>query len=132
MVQIVVDASVILAVLLNETTKKAIIKNTQGAEIVSPSSLPWEVGNALSSNVRKNRISPEQAIQAAREYQKIDVRLIDIDLEQAIQISNRYRIYAYDAYVLECAARLRSPLLCLDSTMSLLAKEMGIELIEVL
>lgn len=132
MIQIVVDASVILAVLLNETTKKAITKNTQGAEIVSPSSLPWGVGNALSSNVRKKRISPEQAIQAAREYQKIDVRLIDIDLEQAIQISNRYRIYAYDAYVLECATRLRSPLLCLDSAMSLLAKEMRIELIEVL
>jgi predicted nucleic acid-binding protein len=129
--QIVVDASVIVAVLLNESTKESIIKITEDAEIVSPASLPWEVGNALSSSVRKQRITPEQALLAAREYLKIDVRLIDMDLEQAIQISNRYNIYAYDAYVLSCADRLRSPLLCIDKFMSVLAKGMGIELIEV-
>ena len=129
--QIVVDASAVIAVLLNEASKPDIIQATVGAEIVSPASLSWEVGNALSANVKKKRISPEQALAAAHEYYTIDIRLIDIDIEEAIQLSNTHNIYAYDAYVLLCAASLKSPLLCLDGPMTNLAKSMGIVTIEV-
>jgi predicted nucleic acid-binding protein len=129
--QIVVDASAILAVLLNETTKPAIIEATTGMEAISPSSLPWEVGNALSANVKRKRLTTEQALQAAQAYQKISVRLIDVDIEQAIRISNELNLYAYDAYILLCAFILKAPLLCLDKQMANLAKGMGIKTIEV-
>jgi len=129
--QIVIDASAVIAVLLNEMSKPEIIKATFGAEVVSPASLPWEIGNALSANVKRKRISPEQALRAAHEFQDIDVRLVDIDVEEAIRVSNTYNIYAYDAYILLCAANLKAPLLCLDSLMAKLAKEMDIKTIEV-
>ncbi len=130
--QIVVDASVIIAVLLNEAIKPVIVEMTKGAEIISPALLPWEIGNALSANVKKKRITTDQAIQAAQEYQKIDIRLVDVDMEQSIRISNKYNIYAYDAYILLCAMTLNAPLLCIDGAMVKLAKAMGIKTIEVL
>ncbi|MCD4764328.1 MAG: toxin-antitoxin system, toxin component, PIN family protein [Desulfobacterales bacterium] len=39
-------------------------------------------------------------------------------------------MYAYDAYFLECADNLRSPLLTLDRGMKRIAKEMGIAILE--
>lgn len=38
----------------------------------------------------------------------------DINLPIAIEISYKYKIYAYDAYVLECAKNLNLPLVTLD------------------
>jgi predicted nucleic acid-binding protein len=128
---IVVDASAILAVLLNETSRPAIIEATTGMEAISPSSLPWEVGNALSANVKRKRLTTEQAIQAVQAYHKISIRLIDVDIEQAIRISNELNLYAYDAYILLCAYVFKAPLLCLDKQMVKLAKGMGIKTVEV-
>jgi predicted nucleic acid-binding protein len=129
--RIVIDASIVVAVLLNEPQKAAIVEFTKGTEVISPTSLPWEVGNAISANVRKKRITHEQAIQAIQDYHKIDVRLVDIDIEESIRISNQYHIYAYDAYVLLCAMIFKAPLFCLDEGMGNLAKLMGIKTIEV-
>ena len=42
----------------------------------------------------------------------------------------KFNIYAYDAYFLECANSLRSPLLTLDRGMKRIAEEMGIALLE--
>ena len=39
-------------------------------------------------------------------------------------------IYAYDAYFLECALNLRSPLLTLDRRMKGIAQEIGIQVME--
>ena len=111
---ITVDASVIVAVILNEPTKPALVRLTDGAELQSPPSLPWEVGNALSALVRRKRIAPAQALAALSAYQRIPVRLADIDLGEALLMATSHRIYAYDAFVLECARRYRAPLLSLD------------------
>ena len=129
--RIVVDASVIMAVLLNEVMKPEIIQATKGVLIVSPASLPWEIGNALSANVKRKRISPEQAIQAIQDFQKIDIRLVDIDLERAIRLSCEHNIYAYDAYLLACASGLGLPLFCLDENMIRIATRIGIKTMEV-
>ena len=42
----------------------------------------------------------------------------------------RSRIYAYDAYFLECALSLRLPLLTLDRGMKQIARELSIHLVE--
>ena len=111
---ITVDASVMVAVVLNEPTKPALVRLTEGAELQSPPSLPWEVGNALSALVRRERIVQAQALAALQAFEQIPVRLADIDLGEALLIATSHRIYAYDAFVLECARRYRAPLLSLD------------------
>lgn len=128
---ITVDSSVIMAVILNEASKPRLLAQTLGAELQSPPSLPWEVGNGLSALFKRNRIDLRQAREALESFRQIPVRLSAIELEAAVDLAEEYGIYAYDAYILECARRYRTPLLSLDGPQCLVAQEAGIEVLEV-
>jgi predicted nucleic acid-binding protein len=126
-----VDTSVIMAVILNEPTKPDLIEVTLGTEMQSAPSLPWEVGNALTALLRRGRIDLRQARAAVGAWAGIPVRLAGVDLERAVEIAESHGIYAYDAYVLECALHHGTPLLSLDRRQCEVAGEMGIEVLEV-
>lgn len=51
-------------------------------------------------------------------------------LKAALDIAIKFNLYAYDAYFLECAENLRSPLLTLDLGMQKVAREIGIAILE--
>ena len=57
--------------------------------------------------------------------------MLDLNLTRALEISNSCNIYAYDAYVLECAERLRIGLVTLDNKMKEVGHQLGISIIEV-
>ncbi len=61
-----------------------------------------------------------ETTKALKVYARIQIRFIDVELEQSLKIADEQRIYAYDAYVLRCAQKHRSPLISLDQ--SLLAR----------
>jgi predicted nucleic acid-binding protein len=126
-----VDASVIMAVILNEPSKPQILEATKGAELLSAASLPWEIGNALSALFRRRRIDLAQAELALASYRQIPVRLPPVDLEPCVQLAERYSVYAYDAYVIECARRYQCPLISLDRRQREVARSEGIETVEV-
>ena len=126
-----VDTSVIMAVVLNEPSKAALVAATMGAELLVPGSLHWEVGNAVSALFKKRRIDVEQAKAALASYEKIPLRLAEIDLQASVSLADRYGIYAYDAYVIECARRYQTPLLSLDEPQCRVARREGIEILEV-
>ena len=126
-----VDTSVILAVVLNEPTKSQLIEVTRGAELMSAPSLHWEVGNALSALFRRRRLSLVQAQVALESYRQIPLRMPEVELSAAVSLSDQHGIYAYDAYVLECARRYQTPLLSLDGQQLRVARQEGIETIEV-
>ena len=128
---IVVDTSVIIAVIANEPEKEALLELTTGADLIAPHSVHWEVGNAFSAMLRRERITVEQAIQAVRLYQKIPMRLVQIELEEALKIANTLGIYAYDAYLIRSALKYKSPLISLDRNLVRAAKEMRARVIEV-
>src|SRR5881394_3984111 len=96
---LVVDTSVIIAVIADEPEKPMLISKTQGFDLFAPRSLHWEIGNAFSAMLKRDRITFEQAKMAIELYQQIPLNLVEIDLEQALEIANRLKIYAYDAYV---------------------------------
>lgn len=50
MLKVVIDPSVIIAVIANQPEKKTIIKLTEGASLLAPSSVYWEVGDAFFCN----------------------------------------------------------------------------------
>ncbi len=129
--QIVIDTSAVMAVILNETSKPDIIEATVDVTLAAPGSLHWEVGNALSSLIKRSRITLDQALAALLAYQAISLRLVDVDLNDAMQLADEMKIYAYDAYVLACSQTLNAPLLTLDRSLVRLAQEIGIKLMEV-
>jgi predicted nucleic acid-binding protein len=129
--RLVVDASVVIAVIGNEPKKAALIAATQGYELVAPLSLPWEIGNAFSAMLKRNRITLQQAEAAIEIYQQIPVSLVDVDLKQALELSHRLKIYAYDAYLIACALNQGCALLTLDGGLSYAAKAAGVAVVEV-
>ena len=62
--------------------------------------------------------------------QRIPVEFHRIDIRAALSIAAQFGIYAYDAYFLECALSLRSPLLTLDKQMRRIAVELSIQTLE--
>jgi len=49
-----------------------------------------------------------------------------VDLESALSIVHQTRLYAYDAYFLDCALRHGAPLLTLDLTLRRAAVKLGV------
>lgn len=128
---LVVDTSVIIAVLTNEKTKNKLVKVTEGEELLAPSSLHWEIGNAFSAMFKRKRISFDQAIKAMDYYSLIPLRFLEVDIAGALKIAYNYSVYAYDAYFLECSRKNNSPLITLDDSLKATAKAIGIIVIEV-
>ncbi len=128
---IVVDTSVIIAVIANEPEKEALVEVTTGADLIAPHSVHWEIGNAFSAMLRRERIKVEQAIQAVKLYQQIPIRFVDVELEETLKIADALGIYAYDAYLIRCALKYKSPLISLDRSLVNAAKEMKARVIEV-
>jgi predicted nucleic acid-binding protein len=107
------------------------IQLTRGATLVAPSSLHWEIGNALSVMFKRRAIAFADAIRATKAYRAIPIRFLDIDLEQALELSQQMNIYAYDAYILTCAVNQRASILTLDRALRERARELKLAVLEV-
>ncbi len=129
---IVVDSSIIIAVILNEKNKKEIIRLTKGANLIAPASLPWEIGNAFSAMIKRQRLKFSDSKVALKYYKDIPIRFIDIDIEDSLEIAYRYKIYAYDAYFISTAKTLNVPLISLDRQLLNIAENEGLKTFEVL
>ena len=128
---ITIDTSTLLAVVCGEPSRERAIEVTTGHTLVAPSSLHWEIGNALSAMVKRQRITSAQANACIDVYLKIPIRLIDVDLKQAMGLVKKLRTYAYDAYMLVCAQQIGTPLLTLDDALKIHAESVGIEVLEI-
>ena len=125
--KVVADTNTFLAVALDEPEKQEIIALTNGQELIAPAVLPFEIGNALSALVKRNKLSEAEARAAWRACQKIPVDLREIDIEMALNIATEHNISAYDAYFIVCAINLRSPLLTLDRQLKSVALAHGLK-----
>lgn len=128
--QIVSDTNIFLAVVLDEPDKDRIIQITSGVDVAAPEILPYEIGNALSAMLKRGQISNTEALAALKATNDIPVRLLAADIQQALKLAMEFNIYAYDAYFLQCARALSSPLITLDKRMKNVAVELGIEVWE--
>ena len=131
MATVVIDASAVIAVVANEASKPALIRLTEGVELLSPASLPAEMGNAFSAMFKRRRISLLEAKAAIEAYKRIPIRLTALDLGQALDLSHQLGIYAYDAYLIACGLQHRSPLLTVDGGLRDAARLVGVEVLEV-
>ena len=127
---ITIDTSAIIAVITNEQQKDDIVKLTVNTSLIAPSSVHWEMGNAFSAMLKRNRITALQAKLCMQAYQKIPIRFVDVDIIKALDIVSTLQIYAYDAYLIQCALQTKTPLLSLDNGLIQAAKSAGITIME--
>ncbi|MBN1547026.1 MAG: type II toxin-antitoxin system VapC family toxin [Syntrophaceae bacterium] len=129
--KIILDTSVIVAVLTNEKHKQRLIELTKDTDLVAPSSLHWEVGNAFSAMLKKKRITIEQTFRALAAYAGIAIRFYEVSLKEVLSLCSKANLYAYDAYFIACALQLKSPLLSLNKDLLAAAAESGVSTIKV-
>ncbi len=128
--EIVIDPSAILAVLLSEPERGALIRATKSSILLTPGSTPWEIGNALIAGLRRRRLKQDDVTRAWNSFEKISLRFVEVNISRALTTAAKHGLYAYDAYVLESATARRVPLLTLDQTLARAAREVGLVLLE--
>jgi predicted nucleic acid-binding protein len=129
--EVVIDTSVIVAVLVREPHRAALIRATASADLLAPPSLHWEVGNAFSAMFKRRRLTLDAAHRALEAYRRIPIRFSDVELDQALELAQAVNVYAYDAYVLACAQQHRCALVSLDHGLASAATRLGIKTLEV-
>ena len=127
---IVIDTSAVLAVLLDESEKQAVVEATMGSVVCAPASLRWEVGNAAAAGIKRRRLTTERARQLVTDFEQVTIRELAIDLRLAVNLGLELGIYAYDAYILEAARSSGFPLLAVDGPIRRNAKRLGLPLVE--
>jgi predicted nucleic acid-binding protein len=128
---IVVDTSVLIAVIINEPDKEALIELTKGHNLITPPSVHWEVSNAFSAMLKRRRIKLSEAQEAINIYYQIPLRFADVELLESLVLASELDIYAYDAYLIRCALKFGAPLLTLDSGLKTAAKRKNVEVMEI-
>lgn len=131
MSNIVADASILIAVVTNEPDKARLIELTQAATLIAPHSIHWEIGNAFSAMLKRGRVSLAQAQAALVAYEQIPIRFVDVEIDKTLDIVGQFKIYAYDAYLIRCAAKYQAPLLTLDRRLQITAMEAGVKVMEI-
>lgn len=129
--EIVIDTSALLAVILGEPQKETIVGLTSRKRLIGPGSIPWEIGNAFSAILKRRRLNLETVLEGFRIFQAIPIRYVPVDFRRVLEITDKVRVYAYDAYFLDCALRHQAPILTLDQGMRQAARGLGIESLEV-
>lgn len=128
--ELVADASAVLAVVLNEPARDGIIRATAGRAVVAPEVLPWEIGNALVVLHRRKRLSDSQVLRALDAARLITVKLLPVAVPPAAKLAMQAGICACDAYYLQCCIENRLPLLSLDTRMCEVAGRLRIPVVE--
>ena len=128
---IVIDTSALIAVIVDEPERNIIIELTTGNILIGPGSIPWEIGNAFSAMFKRQRLTLEEARKGLAIFESIPLRYIKPDFANAVTISKQTNMYAYDAYFIDCAIRQKAPLLTLDRKLKIAAQSLNVQTMEV-
>lgn len=128
---IVIDTSALVAVIVGEPERTKIVEITAGNSLIGPGSIPWEIGNAFSAMFKQDRLSLDEAQKGLSIFESIPLRYVEPDFFNSLSLSKKINMYAYDAYFLDCAIRYKSPLLTLDRKLKDAAQSINIETLEV-
>ena len=126
----IADTNILVAVAMNEPEKPWLVEVTKDCQLMAPTVLPFEIGNALSALVKRKILQVDQVSNAWDSLVRIPVELVEFDVRAGLLLAARNGIYAYDGYYLQCAIESSCPLLTLDQRMKQIAVNIGIEVVE--
>ena len=129
---ITIDTSALIAVIGNEASKQSIVDLTANCSLYAPASVHWEIGNAFSSMFKSQKLDIKRAQQALTVYSGIPIKFVDVPLEATLELSKAQNIYAYDAYLIQCAQQTSTSLLTLDNGLKSVAQQVGVHVLEVM
>ncbi len=126
---IVIDTSAVIAVILDEPERSALVGLTEDTELAAPGCILWEVANAFSAMFRRKCLNLKDALMAMNSFESIPIQLLEVKMDNVLKYCSRYNMYACDAFYLDCAKRQKAPLLTLDRRLREIAREENIRVL---
>ena len=95
-------------------------------ELCSPECLPLEVANSLAKWIKRKVITYEQGIKCFELFQKIPIKLIEVDFNNALRYAAEENQYVYDMFYLDLAIKTGKSLLTIDKYLFEIASNRGV------
>jgi len=110
----VVDASALAALLFGEPEAEAVAGRLDGARLVAPSLLAFELANVCLMKCRRHPKRRKALLAAFRLRGRLGVEEIAVDHASALELALKTGLTVYDASYLWLAQQLGAELLTLD------------------
>lgn len=111
---VVVDASSLAAVLFGEPRSREVEERLRGAVMVTPTLLPYELGNTC---LKKSAQDPErrsQLLEVLSYYSRMEIQEIEVPPLEVTPMAEATKLSFYDASYLWLSRSLGAPLVTLD------------------
>jgi predicted nucleic acid-binding protein len=119
---LVVDCSVLSAVLFEEPMRDDALRQMVGRTLHAPTLLDHELANVAIKKQRQNW--PADSIDLAlSDYAQQEIALHRVDIAAQVALAQRYGLSAYDAAYLWLAAELKAPLATFDQKLGTAAQQ---------
>lgn len=118
---LVVDCSLLGAVLFDEPQSGDAQRTIAGRDLHAPTILDYEVVNVA---LKKSRLlQHDVATPSLEQYGNLPVRLHSVEVNAVARLAQRYRLSAYDAAYLWLAEQLKAPLATFDRRLGEAARQ---------
>lgn len=110
----VVDASLIAAILFDEPGQEDAVLALRGKQPVAPGLLRYEMASIGAKKLRRGELDLDETLACLNTLTAFDIEYGEIDPAAVVRLAQAYRITAYDASYLWLAGELKAPLGTLD------------------
>lgn len=114
---VVVDCSVLAALVFEEPTRDQALKLVAGKQLVAPLLLDAEIVSVALKKLQLGTPADEVA-SAVQDYARHDIEMHGTEPRGQFEMARRYSLSAYDAAYLWLASMLRIPLLTFDKKLA--------------
>lgn len=116
--RMVVDATVVAAVIFGEAEQQHAVALLQGRALAAPHLLDYEMASVALKKLRRERLA-EKAVAAALEaYAALILERYPIGAGPVLSLAQRYSLTAYDAAYLWLAEQIEAPLATFDAQLA--------------
>lgn len=113
-----VDASAIAALLFGEPEGEVVARRLDGARLVAPSLITFELANVCLMKGRRNPDQRDRLVAAFLLRERLGVEAMEVDHDGVVALAEQTRLTAYDASYLWLARRLGAELVTLDAALA--------------
>jgi predicted nucleic acid-binding protein len=110
---LVVDSSIVCAVLFDETERAQALERIEGRSLFAPHLLDHEVVHVALKKQRGGWPADSLGL-ALADYAAYQIEMVDTDIGEQYALAQRYGLSGHDAAYLWLAARLKAPLATFD------------------